>query len=64
MNVGVDGIMVQGREAGGHVIGQVLMLFSSTGTCFSFIKCFRPCTMTLSSLYIRELMVPVNYYYL
>lgn len=30
MKVGVDAIMVQGREAGGHVIGQVLKCFPSS----------------------------------
>ena len=28
IDAGVDGIIVQGREAGGHVIGQVCMLIS------------------------------------
>ena len=34
---GVDGIIVQGREAGGHVIGQVKSRFTNP-YCFVFYK--------------------------
>lgn len=41
VDIGVDGIIVQGVEAGGHIIGLVLEYFCSRYLCNLYHYCFQ-----------------------
>lgn len=47
VDIGVDGIIVQGVEAGGHIIGLVLEYFCSRYLCNLYYYCFQPFILIL-----------------